>query len=55
MDSSRRIDLLCIDADANLVVNELKRTENGNGFDGVPSKRGRNVIRNTHQTKCLDS
>jgi hypothetical protein len=31
LDSSRRIDLLCIDADANLVVVELKRTEDG-GF-----------------------
>jgi Domain of unknown function (DUF4268) len=29
LDSSRRIDLLCIDADANLVVVELKRTEDG--------------------------
>lgn len=28
-DSSRRIDLLCMDADANLVVVELKRTEDG--------------------------
>lgn len=29
VDSSRRIDLLCLDADANLVVVELKRTEDG--------------------------
>ena len=29
LDSSRRIDLLCLDADANLVVIELKRTEDG--------------------------
>jgi hypothetical protein len=29
LDSSRRIDLLCIDTDANLVVIELKRTEDG--------------------------
>jgi hypothetical protein len=29
LDSSRRIDLLCIDTDANLVVVELKRTEDG--------------------------
>jgi len=29
VDSSRRIDLLCIDVDANLVVVELKRTEDG--------------------------
>lgn len=29
VDSSRRIDLLCIDADANLVVVELKRTDDG--------------------------
>ena len=29
VDSSRRIDLLCIDTDANLVVIELKRTEDG--------------------------
>lgn len=29
VDSSRRIDLLCIDTDANLVVVELKRTEDG--------------------------
>lgn len=29
VDSSRRIDLLCIDSDANLVVVELKRTEDG--------------------------
>lgn len=29
IDSSRRIDLLCIDSDANLVVVELKRTEDG--------------------------
>ncbi|MDP9918533.1 hypothetical protein J2W24_004193 [Variovorax boronicumulans] len=29
LDSSRRIDLLCLDADANLVVVELKRTEDG--------------------------
>lgn len=28
-DSSRRIDLLCLDANANLVVVELKRTEDG--------------------------
>ena len=27
VDSSRRIDLLCLDTDANLVVVELKRTE----------------------------
>lgn len=29
LDSSRRIDLLCIDSEANLVVVELKRTEDG--------------------------
>lgn len=29
LDSSRRIDLLCIDLDANLVVVELKRTDDG--------------------------
>lgn len=29
VDSARRIDLLCLDADANLVVVELKRTEDG--------------------------
>lgn len=29
LDSARRIDLLCIDTDANLVVVELKRTEDG--------------------------
>lgn len=29
LDSSRRIDLLCLDANANLVVVELKRTEDG--------------------------
>lgn len=29
LDSSRRIDLLCLDTDANLVVVELKRTEDG--------------------------
>lgn len=29
VDSSRRIDLLCLDSDANLVVVELKRTEDG--------------------------
>jgi hypothetical protein len=29
LDSSRRIDLLCIDSDANLVVVELKRTDDG--------------------------
>ena len=29
LDSSRRIDLLCIDSDANLVVIELKRTDDG--------------------------
>lgn len=29
IDSARRIDLLCLDADANLVVVELKRTEDG--------------------------
>jgi RecB family endonuclease NucS len=29
VDSSRRIDLLCLDRDANLVVVELKRTEDG--------------------------
>jgi hypothetical protein len=29
LDSSRRIDLLCIDSNANLVVVELKRTEDG--------------------------
>ena len=31
LDSARRIDLLCLDADANLVVVELKRSEDG-GF-----------------------
>lgn len=29
IDSSRRIDLLCLDTEANLVVVELKRTEDG--------------------------
>ena len=29
LDSSRRIDLLCLDTEANLVVVELKRTEDG--------------------------
>ena len=29
LDSSRRIDLLCLDSDANLVVIELKRTDDG--------------------------
>lgn len=29
LDSSRRIDLLCLDSDANLVVVELKRTDDG--------------------------
>mgnify|MGYP001409384997 CR=1 FL=1 len=29
LDSSRRIDLLCIDSEANLVVVELKRTDDG--------------------------
>jgi Domain of unknown function (DUF4268) len=29
LDASRRIDLLCLDSDANLVVVELKRTEDG--------------------------
>ena len=29
VDSSRRVDLLCLDRDANLVVVELKRTEDG--------------------------
>ena len=29
LDSSRRIDLLCIDSDANLVVVEIKRTDDG--------------------------
>lgn len=33
VDSSRRIDLLCIDRDANLVVVELKRTEDGGYMD----------------------
>jgi hypothetical protein len=33
LDSSRRIDLLCIDAEANLVVVELKRTEDGGFMD----------------------
>jgi len=32
-DSSRRIDLLCIDSDANLVVIELKRTETGDHME----------------------
>src|SRR6266852_9756969 len=32
-DASRRIDLLCIDRDANLVVVELKRTEDGGHMD----------------------
>ena len=32
-DSKRRIDLLCIDSDANLVVVELKRTEDGGHAD----------------------
>lgn len=33
IDSSRRIDLLCLDRDANLVVVELKRTEDGGHMD----------------------
>lgn len=33
VDSSRRIDLLCLDTDANLVVVELKRTEDGGHMD----------------------
>lgn len=33
VDSSRRIDLLCLDSDANLVVVELKRTEDGGHMD----------------------
>jgi Endonuclease NucS len=33
VDSSRRIDLLCIDSNANLVVVELKRTEDGGHMD----------------------
>lgn len=33
IDSSRRIDLLCLDADANLVVVELKRTQDGGFMD----------------------
>jgi hypothetical protein len=32
-DSARRIDLLCLDKDANLVVVELKRTEDGGHMD----------------------
>lgn len=32
-DSSRRIDLLCLNADANLVIVELKRTEDGSYMD----------------------
>ena len=32
-DSKRRIDLLCIDREANLVVVELKRTEDGGHMD----------------------
>jgi hypothetical protein len=32
-DASRRIDLLCLDSDANLVVIELKRTEDGGLMD----------------------
>lgn len=32
-DSRRRIDLLCLDRDANLVVVELKRTEDGGHMD----------------------
>lgn len=32
-ESSRRIDLLCIDSDANLVVVEIKRTEEGGHMD----------------------
>ncbi len=33
LDSSRRIDLLCLDSSANLVVIELKRTEDGGHMD----------------------
>jgi len=33
LDSSRRIDLLCLDSDANLVVVEIKRTEDGGHMD----------------------
>lgn len=33
LDSSRRIDLLCIDVNANLVVVELKRTDDGGHMD----------------------
>ena len=32
-DSRRRIDILCLDKDANLVVVELKRTEDGGHMD----------------------
>ena len=32
-DARRRIDLLCLDRDANLVVVELKRTEDGGHMD----------------------
>src|SRR5947209_7755324 len=32
-DSKRRIDLLCLDREANLVVIELKRTEDGGHMD----------------------
>lgn len=33
LDSARRIDLLCLDADANIVVIELKRSEDGGHMD----------------------
>ena len=35
LDSSRRIDLLCLDSVANLVVVELKRTDDGGRLDLV--------------------
>ena len=47
VDSSRRIDLLCLDTEANLVVVELKRTEDGGHMElqavsqsGPPGARG---------------
>ena len=44
-DSRRRIDLLCIDQDANLVVVEIKRTEDGGSHGpSIHSIRGHDLI-----------
>lgn len=53
-DSRRRIDLLCIDSDANLVVVELKRTENG-GYMELQAIRYAAMVSNMTFDEVVDT